>query len=155
MVENDDVVLERVRAIVEPVVTDREMELVDLELVGGRGNYILRVLIDKTSSVTLENCVQINRELSDLLDVEDPIPYRYTLEVSSPGMDRPFKTVRDYERAYGKLVKIITQESVEGNTEHIGHLESCLDDQLTIIIDKKPRVIPMDTVAKAHRELAW
>ncbi|MEE2708575.1 MAG: ribosome maturation factor RimP [Gemmatimonadota bacterium] len=155
MVENGDVILERVRAIVEPVVTDAEMELIDLELVGGRGNYILRVLIDKLSSVTLENCVQINRELSDLLDVEDPIPYRYTLEVSSPGMDRPFKTVRDYERAYGKLVKITTQEPVEGNTEHIGHLESCLDDQVTIIIDEKPRIIPMDTVAKALRELVW
>ena len=155
MVVNSDVVLERVRAIVEPVVTDAEMVLVDLELVGGGGNYILRVLIDKPSSVTLENCVQINRALSDLLDVEDPIPNRYTLEVSSPGMDRPFKTVLDYERAYGKLVKITTQEPVEGNTEHIGHLESCLDDQLTIIIDKKPRIIPMDTVAKAHRELVW
>ncbi len=141
MIENFDVILQRVRAIVEPVVKDAEMELVDLELVGGRGNYILRVLIDKPSNVTLENCIHINRELSDLLDVEDPIPYRYTLEVNSPGIDRPFKTVRDYERAYGKLVKITTQEPVEGNTEHVGHLESCLDEQLTIIIDEKPRII--------------
>ena len=154
---NDDRedILDRVRAIAEPLVTDAEMELVDLELVGGRGNYILRVLIERPSRVTLEDCIKINRELSDLLDIEDPIPYRYTLEVSSPGMDRPFKTVRDYERAYGKLVKITTQDPVEGKTEHIGNLESCRENKITIIIDEKPRIIPMDNVLKALRELVW
>lgn len=105
--------------------------------------------------MTLENCVKINRELSDILDIEDPIPYRYTLEVSSPGIDRPFKTIRDYERARGKLVKITTQEPVEGKTEHIGHLESCLEENVTIIIGENQRVIPMDTVVKALRELVW
>ena len=155
MIENSDDILDRIREIAEPLVTDAKMELVDLELVGGRGNYLLRVLIDKPSSVTLENCVKINRELSDILDIEDPIPYRYTLEVSSPGIDRPFKTIRDYERARGKLVKITTQEPVEGKTEHIGHLESCLEENVTIIIGENQRVIPMDTVVKALRELVW
>ncbi|MBT5873999.1 MAG: ribosome maturation factor RimP [Candidatus Latescibacteria bacterium] len=155
MSEEHEEILDRVRVIAEPLISASGMELVDLELVGGRGNYILRVLIEKPSKVTLQDCVTINRELSDIMDVEDPIPYKYTLEVSSPGLDRPFKYVRDYNRALGKLVRITTQIPVEGKMEHIGRLEDCSDKVVTLLVDDKPRQIPLKDITKALRELVW
>jgi len=155
MDDERDEILGRVRALAEPLIADADMELVDLELVGGRGNYIIRVLIDKPAKVTLQDCVTVNRELSDLMDVEDPMPYRYTLEVSSPGMDRPFKSVRDYERALGKLVKIITVEPIDEKLEHVGVLESCSNNEVSVVINDKPRIISLNVVAKALRELVW
>jgi ribosome maturation factor RimP len=155
MTEEREVIIDRVRELAEPLITDAEMELVDVEFVGGHGNYILRVLIEKPSRVTLDDCVVINRELSELLDIEDPIPYRYTLEVSSPGMDRPFKTVRDYERAYGKLVKLTTRAPVDGTNVHVGRLEKCEDGAVTIMIDDTMRHIPLEMIQKARRELVW
>jgi ribosome maturation factor RimP len=150
-----EAIIARVRALVEPIAGRGGFELVDVELVGGRGRSILRVLIDKPGRVTLDDCVHVNRTLSDLLDVEDPIPYPYTLEVCSPGLDRPFKTVRDYERAYGQCVKIITRVPVAGTTVHIGRLERCVQDTVTLTIKEVQRDIPLDVVQKAQRELVW
>jgi ribosome maturation factor RimP len=150
-----DRIIEQVRQMVTPLVEESGIELIDVEMAGGRGRAILRVLIDKPGRITLDECVQINRELSDLLDVEDPIPYPYTLEVCSPGLDRPFKTQRDYERAYGQMVKVITREPIQGQNVHIGRLERCLDRSITLSIDQVERDIPLDMVQKALRELIW
>lgn len=155
MTEEHEGVITRVRELIEPLITDAEIELIDVEFVGGRGNYILRVFIDKPSRVTLDDCVMISRELSELLDIEDPIPYRYTLEVSSPGMDRLFKTVRDYERAYGNQVKITTHTPVDGATDHVGLLEKCEDGIVTIVIKDTVRRIPIEIIQNARRKLEW
>ena len=155
MSEDLEAIIVDVKAIAEPMISNAGMELVDLELVGGRGNYILRVLIEKPEKVSLDDCVFISRELSDLLDIEDPIPYRYTLEVSSPGIDRPFKTVRDYERAYGDMIRITTSFPVDDAVTHVGRLEHLKDGIVTLMIGKKAREIPFDAVQKALRELIW
>lgn len=147
----DDGLIARVRALTEPVITDAEIELIDVEYVGG----ILRFLIDTPSGVTLDDCVRIHKKVADILDMEDPIPHRYTLEVSSPGMDRPLKTVRDFERVTGKLVKLITAIPVDNATVHTGRLEACEQGQVILIVNAQRRFIPFDVIQKARREVEW
>ena len=146
---------EKIRKLVEPVIDSLGIEIVDIEIVGGRGRHILRILVEKPGRITIDDCVQVNREVADLLDIEDPIPSRYTLEVSSPGLDRPFKTIRDYERAYGQLVKIITSNMVDGTNVHIGRLERCEDGVVIIASMDKQINIPLEFIQKAQRELVW
>src|ERR1700757_2492125 len=83
---------ERLIALIEPLLAPLGYELVELEYSAGRAHALLRVFIDRESGVTLDDCAQVSREISTLLDVEDPIPSAYTLEVSSPGFDRVLRT---------------------------------------------------------------
>lgn len=159
MASGDEAIIARVRTLTEPVITDVGIELVDIEYGGGRGGHILRFLIDKPSGVTLDECVMMNKKIAEILDIEEPIPHRYTLEVSSPGMDRPLKTVRDFERAAGKRVKIITSIPIENTTVHVGRLEACEPGTVMISVSCSPngqyRSIPLDVIQKAHREVEW
>lgn len=155
MPEAHEALLVRVRGLTEPVIADAGMELVDLEYVSGGGAAILRFLIDKPSGVTLDDCVRINKRVADVLDIEDPIPHRYTLEVCSPGMDRPLKTGRDFERVVGKLVKIITAVPVENTTVHTGRVEGCEPGLVILAVNGQPRSIPFDLISRARREVEW
>lgn len=155
MIDDRETILSRVRPLIDPVVDKAGLELVDVELTGGHGRAILRVLVDRPERVTLDECVRVNRALSDLLDVEDPIPYTYTLEVCSPGLDRPFKTLRDYERAIGKPIRIVTRENFEGTNVHIGRLETCSDTEVAVRIGETLRIIPVSIVQKAQKEIVW
>lgn len=148
-------ITEKIRQLVEPVVEGYGIELVDIEILGGRGRYILRILVEKPGRITINDCALVNREVSDLLDMEDPIPSRYTLEVSSPGLDRPFKSIRDYERAYGQQVKVNTIELIEGSDVHIGQLDRCELGIVTLTTSDKQIAIPLDKIQKAQRELTW
>ena len=94
-------------ALVEPLVSGHGAELVDIELSGGRGNELVRILVYKDPGITLDLCVSISREIADLFDIEDPMPGRYRLEVTSPGLDRPLSSDGDFTRASGRLLKIV------------------------------------------------
>ena len=151
-IDRDSIVL-NVSEIVRPLVDEAGFELVDLELAGRQGSYVLRLLIEKPGGVTINDCVEINHELSCLLDMEDPIPSRYTLEVSSPGLDRPFKTTRDYQRALGKWVKVISEDGDGGSVTHVGCLEGIEDGTVEIACGEERHRIPVESIRKAHREL--
>ena len=94
-------------ALLEPVVADHGAVLVDLELVGPTNNQTVRLLVHRDPAVGLDQCVAISREVADILDVEDPVPGRYRLEVTSPGLDRPLRTDQDFGRAAGRLLKVV------------------------------------------------
>ncbi len=151
-IDRDSIVL-NVSEIVRPLVDEAGFELVDLELAGRQGSYVLRLLIEKPGGVTINDCVVINLELSCLLDMEDPIPSRYTLEVSSPGLDRPFKTTKDYQRALGKWVKVISEDGDGGSVTHVGCLEGIEDGTVEIACGEERHRIPVESIRKAHREL--
>lgn len=155
MTDDRDPILAKVTALLEPILVEVGVELVDIELLGTRGRSLLRVLIDKPGRVFIEDCVKVNRALSGILDVEDPIPYAYTLEVCSPGLDRPFKTVRDYERSIGQLIKVYTRTPIDDVMEHTGRLESCNESQMILRIGDAVREIPFETVQKTHKEVVW
>jgi ribosome maturation factor RimP len=99
-------VIDRLQEIISPILWSLGLDLVEVLCVGQGPRSIVRVLIDKPGGVTITDCEQAHKALGPALDVADPFPHAYTLEVSSPGLDRPFKRLEDYRRALGKRVNI-------------------------------------------------
>lgn len=106
----------------ERVAVSEGLYLVDVELKGGRSNPLLRVYIDKTGGITHSDCQNVSEQLSAMLDVEDPFPGSYTLEVSSPGLDRELRRPGDYEHFAGRRARVILREPVDGQTVIEGRL---------------------------------
>lgn len=125
--------IEHVRQIAERVTTSQGLELVELEFRGGGKARMLRLYIDKLGGVTHEDCAQLSREISTILDVEDAVPGGpYLLEVSSPGLDRKLLKPADYERFAGSRVRLLTREPVEGNRHWEGRLEGLRDGRVAV-----------------------
>ncbi len=125
--------LNTIRAIAGRVATVHGVEVVDVEMRGGGKARTLRITIDKPEGVTHEDCAQVSREVSTILDVEDAIlGAAYTLEVSSPGLDRKLVMPEDYQRFTGSRVKLTTREAVNGNRHFEGRLQGFQDGKLTL-----------------------
>ena len=124
--------IDKIREIAERVVASSGLEVVEFELRGGGKARMLRIFIDKPAGVTHEDCVSVSREVSTILDVEDAVPGSYTLEVSSPGLDRKLFRPKDYERFTGSLIKLTTQQPVNGNRHFEGRLEHFEQGRLTL-----------------------
>lgn len=114
--------VEELRAMVERVARSEGLYLVDVELKGGRSNPLLRVYIDKAGGVSHADCQNVSEQLSALLEVEDPFPSSYVLEVSSPGLDRELRKPSDYEHFAGRRARVILREPVDGQTVVEGRL---------------------------------
>jgi ribosome maturation factor RimP len=125
--------IDTIRAIAERVSATHGVELIDTDLRGGGKARMLRVTIDKPEGVTHEDCANVSRDLSTVLDVENAVPGgSYTLEVSSPGLDRKLLKSQDYSRFTGSRVKLTTREPVNGNRHFDGRLESFSDGKITL-----------------------
>jgi len=125
--------LDQVHAITERVAASLGVEVVELELRGGGKARMLRIFIDKPNGVTHEDCANLSREVSTILDVEDAVPGgSYVLEVSSPGLDRKLVRPEDFERFQGSLIKLTTKEPVNGNRHFEGRLEQFAAGWLTL-----------------------
>jgi ribosome maturation factor RimP len=125
--------IERVREIAERVAASSGLEIVEIELRGGGKARMLRIVIDKAAGVTHEDCANLSREVGTILDVEDVVPgSSYTLEVSSPGLDRRLVRPADYERFTGSRVKLTTRQPLNGNRHFEGRLESFHEGRLTL-----------------------
>lgn len=142
-------VLKKVEEVIQPILERLGYELVDLELVV-EGAQILRIYIDQEGGVTIADCELASRTISDSLDAEDFIPFKYRLELSSPGLDRPLKTFQDFQRFKGNMVKIKTQEPIEGRSNYKGKLTDVNEDQVSVAIDGKDYQIPVGLIAKAR-----
>ncbi|HEX7045699.1 MAG TPA: ribosome maturation factor RimP [Burkholderiales bacterium] len=110
-------------------------ELVDVELTGGRQHQTLRVYIDGPRGVTVDDCADVSRQLSAILDVEDPFPGSYTLEVSSPGLDRPLVTPADFRRFQGAMIKVRMLQPVGGRRNFTGRLVDATEDAAVVEVD--------------------
>ena len=125
--------IEKVREIAERVAASAGLEIVEVDLRGGGKARMLRIVIDKPNGVTHEDCANLSREVGTILDVEDVVPgSSYTLEVSSPGLDRKLIRAADYERFTGSRVKLTTRQPVNGDRHFEGKLESFREGRLTI-----------------------
>ena len=125
--------LEKIREIAGRVAGTFGVEVVEVELKGGGKARTLKVTIDKPEGVTHEDCANVSRDLSTILDVEEAVAGgSYLLEVSSPGLDRKLLTAEDYRRFAGSRVKLMTREPVNGNRHFEGRLKSFLDGKLTL-----------------------
>jgi ribosome maturation factor RimP len=125
--------LDHIHAIVERVAASFGVEVVEIELRGGGKARMLRIFIDKPGGVTHEDCANLSREVSTIFDVEDAMPGgSYTLEVSSPGLDRKLFRPADFERFQGSRVKLTTKDPVNGNRHFEGRLEHFESGRLTL-----------------------
>jgi ribosome maturation factor RimP len=151
-------VTEQVEALARPLVTSLGMELVELEYKREGRLMVLRLYIDKAGGVSLDDCADVSRELAAVLDVEDIIPGRYTLEVSSPGLNRPLKTRNHFESYAGRLVKIKTFETLPDDAGNLrktflGELLGMEGDLIRVKLrEGQTASIPFAAVAKANLE---
>ncbi len=142
---NTQRIIDRIHEVLTPVLDQQGLELVEITLRVEGGRWILRVTIDREEGVQLHHCTAVSRELSLHLDVEDLIPVKYFLEVSSPGLDRPLKNERDFERFAGRLVKIKTNRSVSGRKKISGTIEGIEDGVVRILLEDDIRLeVPVD-----------
>ena len=146
---------EKIHALATRVAEECNFEVVDMQLWAKGKRTLLRVFIDKEGGITLDNCETFSRRLEALLDVEDPITSPYTLEVSSPGLDRPLKNFKDFKKNLGKLVRIVTKEKVNNQSFFVGRLEGANDQSLRLsLTDGKGEVdIPVTIISRANLEL--
>lgn len=151
----------RVTEIAAGILDQLRMELVDLEYKREGKYMVLRLFIDKEGGITLDDCADVSRELSAVLDVEDVIAGNYHLEVSSPGLDRPLKKEEDYRRFTGRLVKVRTYEMCKddaGNPRKtfLGELLGLDGDVVRLKLKEGQTAgIPLDKVAKANLEFEF
>jgi ribosome maturation factor RimP len=115
-------VIDRLQELVAPILWTLDLELVEVACVGQGPRSIVRVFIDKPGGVTVKDCERAHVALGPALDVADPFPHAYTLEVSSPGLDRPFKRLQDYQRAVGKQVSVKLRQPLNGQWRLVGEL---------------------------------
>jgi ribosome maturation factor RimP len=129
--------LDKIREVIERVAASHGLEVVEVEFRGGGKARMLRIFIDKPGGVTHHDCELVSREVGTILDVEDLVPgSSYTLEVSSPGLDRKLLKPADYQRFTGRLVKLTTREPIEGNRHFEGRLESFDGGRLTLHLQR-------------------
>jgi ribosome maturation factor RimP len=141
------------RVLIEPVVGDHDCELVDVEVLGGGSQGLLRVTLDSVSGdgrISIECCAEVSRELQTQLDVADVMQGAYRLEVSSPGLDRVLAREKDFGAAVGEEVKIRTRRPLEGRRRFRGTLVSFEDESARVLIDGKQVEIPFDEIEKAN-----
>lgn len=135
--------LQKIREIAERVAADSGLEVVEVDLRGGGKARMLRITIDKPGGVSHEDCANVSHEVSAILDVEDLVPgSSYTLEVSSPGLDRKLLKPSDYVRFTGSLVKVLLREPVEGEKHYEGRLESLHEGRITLELPAKKKQEP-------------
>ena len=140
----------RIHDLLEPVVTGLGYELVGIESLREGGNDLLRVYIDHAPGVTVDDCERVSRQVSAVLDVEDAIRDRYTLEVSSPGWDRPLFTPAHFERFAGSTVRLQLAEPIENRRRFKGRLVGMQDSDVLVDVDGTEYRIPFNRIAKAR-----
>jgi ribosome maturation factor RimP len=146
-------VADRLHEVITPILWTLGLELVDVVCVGKGPRSIVRVLIDKSGGVSIADCEQAHKALGPALDVADPFPHAYTLEVSSPGLDRPFKRFQDYQRAIGKEVSLKLRQPLDGQWRITGQLMQ-VDEQAVVLTGtamRTPQTVKLnrDMIAEA------
>lgn len=146
-------VVERVSSIAFPLLTELGLELVDVEFRREAGGWILRLYLDKDGGIALGDCQRVSEELSDLLDVENCITHPYTLEVSSPGINRILRQESDFLRFMGQRARVSTSQAVAGQRRFLGILRGYQEGQVLLEREDGTVIpIPHVMIAKARLE---
>ncbi|MCP9455252.1 MAG: ribosome maturation factor RimP [Nitrospira sp.] len=127
-------VVERVEEVASPILWALGLELVEVVWIGQGPRSTVRIVIDKPAGVTIADCERAHRALSPALDVADVVTHAYTLEVSSPGLDRPFKRLEDYQRAMGKEVSLKLRHPLDGRWRLVGLLEEVGEREICVAV---------------------
>jgi ribosome maturation factor RimP len=147
---------ERVRKLIEQVIESQGYELVEAELKGAGNNSILRLYIDKPAGITHGDCELVSEQVGTVLDVEDLIPSSYTLEVSSPGLERKLVKESDYTRFDGKLARIQTRIPLNQQKVFRGRLQGLQNGKVRLELPNGDVLeIPLDVIREARLEFDW
>lgn len=136
-----DVLLRSVTDIIEPLLHAHGVELVELQLQPQKGRWLVRVFIDSEDGVSLNDCQKLSLEIGQVVEAEELIPGSYVLEVSSPGLDRPLRTPRDFRRQHQRLVTVLLRTPVLGRTQYMGRVAAVTEGHLVL---HRPPDIPLD-----------
>ena len=137
--------------LLAPSVEGLGYELVGVEYVPAGARSVLRVYIDAQDGIDVDDCAAVSHQVSGLLDVEDPIPGQYALEVSSPGLDRPLFTAEHFRQFAGHAVKIVLHDGIEGRRRVTGTISDVgSDDVITVVVDGERFDVALDAVSKAN-----
>ena len=150
MSEMTSPVIKEVFALIEPILDEIEIELVDIEYLFEQGRWILRIYVDKSGGITLDQCAWVSREIGDLIEVKDIFHQGYVLEVSSPGLNRRLKKEKDFQRVVGKNIKIRMTTPFEGQRNFRGNLQSFKNGILYLGIKDDLILLPYGDVEKAN-----
>jgi len=148
-------VQDRVRSAVEPVLAPLGVELVDVEVLGSGDGRVLRLSVDCEGGVDLGVITDVSQAVSPALDADDPFAGAYTLEVSSPGVERPLRTPAQFERAVGQKISVKTHADLDGARRHVGVLVAADDEGITLDVDGAERRMRFDQMAKARTVFEW
>jgi ribosome maturation factor RimP len=150
-------VTEKIHEIAERVGSNEGIEIVDVQLLGGGGSRLLRIFIDRPEGVSHADCEFISQQVGTILDVEDVVPGSgYTLEVSSPGVERKLTRPRDFERFVGQKVKIALRQPVENQRTWVGALKSFAEGIITLEPSPGRSVqFPLEQVERANLKFEW
>jgi ribosome maturation factor RimP len=155
--------LEQIRAIAQRVAASRGLDVWDVQSRREASGHVVRVFIDRPGpaaspdeSVSIEDCEEVNREISTILDVEDPLPFSYTLEVSSPGLDRPLRDANDYRRFAGRLAKVVVSEAVDNQKAFEGRLRG-VENSDVLLEGPKGRMhrLPLRLITRGRLEVEF
>jgi len=155
--------LAQIRAIADRVARSRGLEVWDIVTRRETSGQVIRIFIDRPGpaatpeeSVSIEDCAEVSREIGTILDVEDPVPFAYTLEVSSPGLDRPLRGLEDYRRFAGRLAKVVVSEAVDNQKAFEGRLRGVEGDAV-LLEGPKGRMhrLPMRLITRGRLEIEF
>jgi len=135
--------LSKIEGIITPIVEGFGYELVDTIIAGSGNATILRVFVDNEGGITIDEISKLSTKISQALDIADIIPHKYFLEVSSPGLDRPLRTVRDFKRAISEDVRIV----LEDGTTYEGKLLDANTERLIVLCDSEEKELPFKNIA--------
>lgn len=156
---NIDILKQKIYEMASEVAADEGFELFDILIQGSSRKPLIRVVIDKDGGVTIYDCERMSKSLGALLDIEDLMKTPYTLEVSSPGLDRPLSKQKDFHKNIGKLIRIVTSERLDNQTFFIGRITDVGENWVRISYDKKGKsedlFIPIDKISKARLEIEF
>ena len=147
---------ERIIALIEPVIESEGMELVELECLRMKTRWLVRIFIDREGGATLDDCAALSHQVGDLLNVHDLPPGPYTLEVSTPGLDRPLTRDKDFEQYRGSRVRIRTREPIDGSRNFVGtYADYTIEGGrriVTLDVDGRAVLIDRENIQKANVE---
>ena len=134
----------------EPVVNGMGFDLIEIEHFPNPKHGVLRLYIDKPDGVVIEDCSAVSRQISALIDVEDPVRGQFNLEVSSPGLDRPLRRLKDFQRFTGSLVQLKTVTPMDGQRNFKGRLLQANEDIIVLETETEELSLPMNAIEKAR-----
>jgi len=148
--------LEKIKKTIDPILQEDGIELVEMIYRKESGKQVLRLLVDKDCGINLADCAKLNQRIGQALDESDAIQESYVIEVNSPGIDRLFKTKRDFERALGRLVRVTLNERIQDKKEYVAKLEEVSDSGVKIDVKKKGIIeIPFEKIVRIREEVEF